>query len=155
MQRILLLIIIGSCIACNRQTPQAVEQSLPIEENKYSFDFNRSPALATVLDQSADQNKLIYLDIGTSWCLPCQLMKEDVYTDDSLGDFFNENFINYMVEGDKGEGPDLKMIYDVKSYPTLLFLDSRGSEVARKEGAAYHRELKKLAQQALASRSSF
>ncbi len=152
MHRILIFVIIVSNWACNRNAPKAVEVELPNEENLYSFDFERAAQLSNVLDLSQDEDKLVFLDIGTSWCLPCQLMKEDVYTDQVLGDYFNENFINYMVEGDKGEGPDLRMIYDVKSYPTLLFLDSKGAEVARKEGAAYHTELKRLAKQALASR---
>ena len=56
----------------------------------------------------------------------------------------------------KKNGPELSMLYQVYAYPTLLFLDTNGRVLARKDGAAYHSELKDLADSAiLANNESF
>jgi thiol:disulfide interchange protein len=126
--------------------------SLETYVNKDDFKINFEPEslLSTILDKASAHNKLVYLDINASWCLPCKLMQRDVYTEQNTADFFNSNFVNYMVDIQKGEGPDLKLIYDIKALPTLLWLDSKGRVVHRKEGAAYHAELLKNAETALA-----
>lgn len=144
---ILSILLLSSLTACQRNN------ALPVEKSAQNYDFKvhfeNDKMLSDVLDKAKADNKLVYVDIGTKWCLPCQLMKEDVYTDVELGAYMNDRFINYLVDAEKGEGPDLKLMFEVKSYPTLLFIDYRGRVVARKTGAAYHRELKALAKEAL------
>jgi len=80
-------------------------------------------------------------------------MQRDVYTNDEMATLFNTNFINYRVDADSSEGPDLKLIYDIHVIPTLLFLDAKGKVILRKEGAAYPTELKKIALEALSLRN--
>lgn len=141
------ILLLSSLTACQRNNTPPIEKIAQKDDFKIHFESNKT--LSEVLDKAKADNKLVYVDIGTKWCLPCQLMKEDVYTDVELGAYMNDRFINYLVDAEKGEGPDLKIMFDVKSYPTLLFIDYRGRVVARKTGAAYHRELKALASEAL------
>ena len=122
--------------------------------NPYEVDFMKATNIAHVLDRAALENKLVYLDIGTKWCLPCQMMKEDVYTDKDMGTYLNSNFIPYLVDAEKKNGPDLTVIYEVTAYPTLLFLDTKGRVIERKVGAAYHRELKSMGDAALSQAGS-
>jgi thioredoxin-related protein len=105
-----------------------------------------------VLDKAKSLGKYIYLDISAEWCVPCQLMKRDVYTHQETADYFKTNFVNYLVDVQKGEGPDLKIIFNVSSFPTLLILDEKGREIRRHEGAYYHRDLINFAQSALDSK---
>ncbi|MFZ1750614.1 MAG: thioredoxin family protein, partial [Saprospiraceae bacterium] len=121
-----------------------------IDKKKFRFIFDAALELAPVLEKSKASGKPIYLDLNAQWCLPCKMMQRDVYTENTIADFFNENFINYMVDVEKAEGPDLKLIFDVKVIPTLLFLDYRGRVLHRYEGAAYNTELLKNARLALA-----
>lgn len=100
----------------------------------YSIKFIDSPLLANVLSIAEKENKWIYMDVGAKWCAPCQQMKKNIYTDKTVSDYFNENFISYLVDAEKNEGPDIKLIYNISSYPTLLFIDSKGREMLRKEG---------------------
>ncbi len=124
-------------------------KDLAENEDRFKFDFIESKTLAPVLDLAKAENKLVFVDLYADWCLPCKLMEEDVFTHEETADFMNANFINYKVDGEKGEGPDLVMIYEVQAYPTLLFLDHRGRVLTRKMGAAYHRELLELAEEAI------
>lgn len=107
-----------------------------------------SGKLMPVLEAAKAENKLVFVDFYTTWCLPCKLMDEDVFTDQEFGTFMNDNFINYKIDAEKGGGPDLALVYQVMVFPTLLFLDSNGRVLVRKDGAAYQTELRKLAAQA-------
>ena len=48
-------------------------------------------------------------------------MDQEVYPDKKVSKFLNENFINYKVDAEKGEGITLAEYYQIQAYPTLLF----------------------------------
>ena len=60
----------------------------------------------------------------------------------------NEHFISVKINAEQGNGPNLAALYEVKSYPTLLFLDLNGRVKSRKEGAAYQTELRRMGNEA-------
>ena len=74
-------------------------------------------------------------------------MDRNVFSDKRVGDYFNENFVSYKVDAD-GAGSHIAAIYDIKSLPTLLFLDSNGEVLARRDSAAGITDLKSLANKA-------
>ena len=113
--------------------------------------FMQSDKLMPVLEVAKTENKLVFVDFYTTWCLPCKLMDEDVFTDKELSKFLNDNFVNYKVDAEKGNGANLSVLYQIIAYPTLLFLDAEGNVLSRKIGAAYQTELRKLAEEAIAS----
>jgi len=122
-------------------------------EDTLAVHFIKNTTLTDVTAKAEQEGKLIFLDLYTDWCLPCKLMKEDVYTDESIGDFMNENFINYKVNAEEGNGPNMTVLYNIESFPGLLFLDANGRVLEQKQGAAYHTELKEMANRALAKSS--
>ena len=118
-------------------------------EHIYTFDFMINTSLAEVIDRAAIENKLVFVDVYAEWCLPCKMMDEDVFTDERLGSFFNDNFISLKVDGEKAEGPDIAFLYGINAYPTLLFLDHKGRILEKKVGSAYHSEMRRLAMASL------
>ena len=116
-----------------------------------SVKFTPSDKLTAVLEIAAGEEKLVFVDFYTTWCLPCKLMDEDVFTDKELSEFMNDNFINYKVDAEKGNGANLALLYQVNVFPTLLFLDKNGRVLVRKEGAAYPTELRDMAEEAMAN----
>ncbi|WP_460977755.1 thioredoxin family protein [Spirosoma knui] len=70
------------------------------------------------------ENKLIYVDIYTTWCGPCRMMAQQVFPDRKAGKVFNGYFINYKVDAEKGEGVKLAASYGVRAYPTGLFINA-------------------------------
>jgi thioredoxin-related protein len=91
--------------------------------------------LAEAQEKAAQERKLIFMDAYTSWCGPCKQMSRTVFTDEAVGKFFNQHFINIKVDMEKGEGPRLAGRYRVNSYPTLLFLDEKGEVVHAAKGS--------------------
>lgn len=126
-----------------------IVQNTPAPTHNFAFDFVHADNLASVLQRAERENKLVFVDVYTSWCLPCKMMDKDVFTHEETADKINKNFISYKVDAEKNNGPQLSFNYDVKAFPTLLFLDASGNVLERKEGAVYHRELLAMAQSAL------
>jgi len=121
---------------------------------KYAVQFEKTDKLMPILDRAKAEGKLVFVDVYTSWCTPCKMMDSDVFTDPALGKFMNKNFINVKINAEKGNGGNVASIFEVYAYPTLLFLDENGRVLARKEGAAYPTEMKRLANNAIAQQGA-
>lgn len=80
------------------------------------------------------QNKLIFLDIYATWCGPCKKLSAQTFPDPAVGKYYNERFINVKVDGEKGEGLTLRQRYNVRGYPTLLFINHKGEVVKSTAG---------------------
>lgn len=89
-----------------------------------------------VLATADRENKLIFLDAYTTWCGPCKMMSAHTFTDAEVGRFFNANFVNAKFDMEKGEGRALARRYNVRAYPTLLFINGDGELVH--QGLGYH-----------------
>lgn len=82
------------------------------------------------------EDKLVFVDAYTTWCGPCKKMSRETFKDSEVGNYFNKEFVNFKMDMEKGEGPDVAVKYDVFVYPTLLFIDGEGNQVHRTAG--YH-----------------
>jgi thioredoxin-related protein len=92
-----------------------------------------------------EHNRSIFIDCYTSWCGPCKMLSKNVFTQPTVGQLFNNHFINYKVDMEKGEGPALKNQYNVTAYPTLIWVDANGNELHKSVGAPSADELIQLA----------
>src|SRR6478735_3429773 len=90
---------------------------------------------AEVLAKAKKENKPIMMDAYTTWCGPCKMMDKQVFTNDSVADYFNANFIPYKSDMEKGEGKELAKRYEVMAYPNFLFIAPDGSILHRTTGS--------------------
>lgn len=98
--------------------------------------------------RSAKENKLIFLDAYASWCGICKRMEKNVFSNDTVADYFNSNFINAKIDMESGEGIAIAKQYDVNVYPNLLFIDGQGKIIHRAVGGLRSHELIELAKDA-------
>lgn len=106
------------------------------------------------LAMAKKENKLIFFDAYTSWCGPCKMMAKDVFTKDSVADFFNNTFYNVKYDMEKGEGPALKDKYEIAGYPTYLFINGDGEVVHKIVGSMSAQEFMTEASKALKPEST-
>lgn len=104
------------------------------KEDILLMNYETYPSLSEVLLKAEKEDKIVFIDMYADWCLPCKVMDEEVFNDKATADFMNGNFINYKVNGEKGEGPDLAVLFQVKGYPTHLFVDAKGRVLERNLG---------------------
>ena len=92
-------------------------------------------SLEKACEQARAENKAIFLDCYTSWCGPCKIMANNVFTLEAAGDYFNKNFVCVKVDMEKGEGIELAKRFNVKSFPTFFIIRPDGS-IQHKIGGA-------------------
>ena len=148
------LTLLAACGATRSQPGAAAAKTdadKPVVSPHSEVDFLSAERFADVPDRARAEDKLVFVDFYTSWCLPCKLMDEDVFSDARFGDFMNERFVSVKIDAEAGNGPKLAALYGVRAYPTLLWVDADGRVRARREGAAYQTELRRLSREALGS----
>lgn len=89
-----------------------------------SIDFEKSHEWAEIVKIAREADRLIFVDCYTDWCGPCQRVAAEVFTQNEVADFFNENFVNVKIEMEKDvDGASLAEKYDVTAFPTFLFIN--------------------------------
>jgi thiol-disulfide isomerase/thioredoxin len=92
--------------------------------------------LSELLAKAKKENKMIYIDCYTSWCGPCKWMAKNVFTNDTVADFYNKNFINAKIDMENGEGIEIAKKYAIRAYPTMLFINAEGIQMHRTCGSS-------------------
>lgn len=91
------------------------------------------------------ENKHVFIDFSTSWCGYCKKMDKEVFTQQSVIDLLNNDFIPVRVNG---EGKELLEIdgykiterelttreFGVRGYPTFWFLTPDGKKLTNFSG---------------------
>lgn len=110
-----------------------------------SSTFLNARSLVNFSDKSPTQiqsnDKKIYLSFTASWCLPCKLMDETLYSDPEIASLLNEHFVNIKADLDTPRGLEWKKLYDVKFLPTSLLIYEVGNETKRWVGVPTRNEL--------------
>lgn len=86
------------------------------------------------LEESKKTGKPIFMDAFAKWCGPCKHMAATTFKDESVGEYFNKNFINMKVDWEESEGISLRDKYAVSAFPTLFFIGSDGKVIQKVVG---------------------
>ncbi|QBA20269.1 DUF255 domain-containing protein [Chryseobacterium indologenes] len=103
---------------------------------------------ASILAKAKKEKKLVFIDAYASWCGPCKLMVKNIFPLQSVGDYYNSHFINAKIDMEKGEGIELARKYNVKAFPTYLFIDGNGEAVHRTLGYVEEKDFIQFAKDA-------
>ncbi len=97
--------------------------------------FEEKLTFQQALDKAKQENKLLFIDCYTSWCGPCKMMANNVFTQKEVGKYFNEHFINIKMDMEKGEGREISTRYKVMAFPTMMVIEPSGRIAWRMLGA--------------------
>ncbi|MBE0663326.1 MAG: thioredoxin family protein [Bacteroidales bacterium] len=105
----------------------------PVDDDQTGIKFFEG-TWEEALQRAKKENKLIFLDVYATWCGPCKKLNAQTFPNAEVGKYYNERFINVKVDGEKGEGLTLRQRYNVRGYPTLLFINHKGEVVKSTAG---------------------
>jgi thiol:disulfide interchange protein len=161
MKKILFSIVffalIFSTISCGltscNPSKTAAKTDAKVEEPKDDkFDtrlvYEPNDDLEAALNKAKTDKKAVFIDFYTTWCMPCRMMDESVFSDWDVTQYMAENAVSVKVNAEKGRGIELKDKFNVGAYPTFVFLAPDGSELARKVGTISIADFKKMAKTA-------
>ncbi len=96
------------------------------------------------LKKAATENLMVLLEFtGSDWCPPCKKQAADVFSQRTIGEFASANLVPVKLdfprrteqsEEQKAANQALADKYQVKGFPTIILLDSKGAELAREVG---------------------
>lgn len=86
------------------------------------------------LTKAKNEDKPIFLDVYATWCGPCKVLKRKTFPDAEVGKYFNENFINVSLDGEKEDGKIVVKEFNVRAYPSLFILNAKGEPVVYYSG---------------------
>ncbi len=95
--------------------------------------FEQTKEWKKILKQAKKEKKLIFIDCYTSWCGPCKMLSANVFTREDVGNQFNKDFVNVKFDMEKdADGVILKDKFEVKAFPTLVFVDPNTQQVVHR-----------------------
>ena len=132
------LFVISSCFSSKKQAVVKKPQGL-------QFEMNLNSSLSDVIEKAEREGKFVFIDFYADWCLPCQLLDEEVFNKREVIKYMNDHFVSYKVDIEKANGANLKLLFNAVKLPTLLFLDQNGRELERREKTIFQTELLEIA----------
>jgi thioredoxin-related protein len=143
-----------------------IERNAPIIKGKgiqWEVDLNWKQIIA----RAKKSKKYIFLDCFTTWCGPCKRMDKEVYQNDTIGDYFNRQFLSVKLQMDTGINDDPKIQewysfakdvmqrYKIGAFPSFLFFSPNGKIVHKAEGFKKGNDFILLAEAALDSEKQY
>jgi hypothetical protein len=107
--------------------------TLPVLAQKEGLRFFKGNWLKA-MEEAKNSNKLIFVNVYTEWSESSRMMKEDIFPLKMVGDKYNNQFVNYRVDGDWREGESFNKRYQIEVYPTYLYINGDGVVVYRSSG---------------------
>ena len=97
--------------------------------------------VATALATAKTEGKLVFLDFYAEWCLACKVLEENTLLDSAVTSTL-EKLVSLRVDTDLYTPASL--YYNIVGMPTLLVLDSDGTEIYRSVGLITAPELNQV-----------
>ena len=101
-------------------------------------------SFADAKKQAKESGKIVFIDAYTTWCGPCRKMAAQVFTDHEVAEYFNKTFVNVKMDMEKTDGILAGRRYNVRFYPSLIFIKPSGELIRMEEGYHTKSQLLKL-----------
>src|SRR5580700_5718657 len=125
-------------LQCSTQPRFCAERPTSMSEFRFSPRPNRAAEIgwmqwgADAFARAHEQDRPILLSISAVWCHWCHVMDETTYSDPTVIETINRQFIPIRVDNDRR--PDINARYNMGGWPTTAILTPGGDPIT---GATY------------------
>lgn len=91
--------------------------------------------------KASDQQLMLFVDVYATWCGPCKMMDQEVYTDPSVATYMEENFVSVRMDGESDYGRIYAAAQELQGYPSMFVFSKNGEPVSRIVGFTPAEEL--------------
>ena len=78
------------------------------------------------LAKAAAEDRLVFIDFWTDWCVWCKRLDADVFSQESVGTAMSD-ILCLSIDAESETGAPIAKQFNVKGFPTLLLLEADGS----------------------------
>ena len=140
MKKLSFIFLIATLLSCTAFTADT-----PTDDKGIHFYHDLQEAIA----KAKETGKPIFVDAYATWCGPCKWMAAKSFTQESVGTYYNKNFINVKLDAEKGQGVAFAQEFKVRAYPSLFFITHEGRVIKKVEGALDGDALLKLGKEVM------
>jgi len=90
-------------------------------------------SLSLAIQKAGQEGKLLFVEFGAKWCMPCRFMEENTFKDHSVVSYMANNYVPVKIDIDDFDGYAYKQKYKVEALPTFLIFNSEGKVIDRYE----------------------
>lgn len=91
-------------------------------------------SLDEALAQAKAEGKMVFVDCYGTYCPPCKKMLAEEFPKKEMGDYMNKEFISVKYNLDNEPYKELSKRWEVRMYPTFVFLNNDGELLYRMVG---------------------
>jgi thioredoxin-related protein len=91
--------------------------------------------------KASDQQLMLFVDVYATWCGPCKVMDQEVYTDPVVAEYMNANFVSVRLDGECDYGRIYASAQELQGYPSMFIFSKNGEPVSRVVGFTAAEEL--------------
>ncbi|WP_425396634.1 thioredoxin family protein [Aeoliella sp.] len=84
--------------------------------------------------QAADAGKPMILYFTGQWCVPCRVMKRQVWADEEVKSVVNEQFVPVAIDVGSPDNAELLTRYNIGGTPVTIVTDSQGNALRWRVG---------------------
>jgi thiol:disulfide interchange protein len=106
--------------------PACSRAPVPVERPFIDMPFDAA------LAEAKRTQKLVMIDFFTTWCGPCKMLDRVTWKDPQVVEWIGSSCVALKVDAEREVG--LATRYRVTGYPTILYVDSSGTEIGRLVG---------------------
>lgn len=99
--------------------------------NDISVNFVNETSFSGIQDIAFDEDKPILITFHATWSSSCQKMRHDVFANEKVAEYMNDNFINYSANIESKMGSALAEYYKIDDLPTTLVISPSGHIVEK------------------------
>ncbi len=105
----------------------------------FAFDWNGKVNWVMSFDIAKQiaksEHKLIMVDVAGEHCPPCRYLATNVYTDEKVANYINNNFLPVLYIVEEDTLPKEVLNHFPRSTPTIMFFDENGKFITEFVGA--------------------
>lgn len=106
--------LVGWLFLCT--LPNALQANIPFLQKD----------LIEVRQMAAEEGKLYFAHFSAEWCMVCNWMEENTFTDPTLQTFVADNYLPVRINFDEAENQRYNEQFQIKVLPTILIFNSQG-----------------------------
>jgi thioredoxin-related protein len=80
--------------------------------------------------EASDKMLMLFVDVYATWCGPCKMMDNEVYTEPAVAEYMNAHYVSVKIDGESDYGRIYASDMQLQGYPSMFIFSDGGERVS-------------------------